>query len=294
MKILVTGCCGYVGSALIVRLLAESNQVIGYDAQWFGDGYLPQGNKNFKLIKGDIRDEKKLAANVYGCDAFIHLAGLTNDKACQLHPELAQSVNVTSLKTVIRATEPIKCRIFLSSAAIYGGETLYAKAKIECEHILQDSSWIILRPGTVCGYAPRMRFDLPVNQMTRDAIIKNQITVNGGDQMRTSLHISDLCARLAFLAGNGRPGSYNINADNLTVLDIAKKVAWLTKAAIRIIDYTDKRDYQMNSDFLVSFHTEDAISDMISKFSTGYWKDALSNPLYMNVLPNEFRDHAIG
>ena len=283
MKVLITGCCGYVGSALVPWLLADRHYVVGYDALWFGDGYLPNDNGHFKLIKGDILDENRLAAAAYKCDAFIHLAGLTSDKACQLNPELSQSVNVASLNGVIRATDNIQRRIYLSSAAIYGGETLYAKAKMECERLLQGSKWVILRPGTVCGYAPRMRFDLPVNQMTRDGMLKGTITVNGGKQVRTNLNIRDLCDALRRLIKAGEFNSYNLNGENLTLLDIAKKVSVQTNAAIRVLDYTDGRSYAMDSHLDTQFTVDQAIQEMVSKFKDGYWKDALTNPTYMNV-----------
>ena len=48
----------------------------------------------------------------------------------------------------------------------------------------------IFRPATVCGYSPRMRFDLSVNILTNLAIRNNKITVSGS-QLRPNLHIND-------------------------------------------------------------------------------------------------------
>jgi hypothetical protein len=39
---------------------------------------------------------------------------------------------------------------------------------------------VIIPPATVCGYSPRMRFDLSVNILTNSAVNKGVITVFGG------------------------------------------------------------------------------------------------------------------
>ena len=281
MKVWISGACGYVGAALVPRLLAARHKVVAFDTQFFGNGYLPD-NGSLTVVKGDILDVRSVQASLAGCEVVVHLAGLTSDKSCQLHPALSQQINVHGLKLVSALTKNIYRRIFLSSAAIFGGETTYVKAKKECEEFLSGSYWTILRPGSVCGYSPRMRFDLPVNQMTRDAMLKGEITVNGGKQKRTNLHINDLCDTInALFVSKG--GTYNVNSENLTILETARKVAAKTGASIHILDYTDGRSYEMQSDLTTTRTVDEAIRDMIARFKDGYWKDVFTNPGYMNV-----------
>ena len=59
-----------------------------------------------------------------------------------------------------------------------------------CEPILfnhtdENFEGVIFRPATVCGYAPRQRFDLSVNILTNHAINNKKITVFGGDEHKT-------------------------------------------------------------------------------------------------------------
>lgn len=291
MRVWVSGCCGYVGSLLVPYLLCDKHQVVGLDLKWFGGGYLPGDNGSLRLISGDMRDEDVLQWSLEDCDVAIHLAGLTSDKSCQIDLELHQSVNVDALQKVMRTAKEagVKQFIYLSSAAIFGGETLYSRAKRECEDIVlyhesRDFPCIILRPASVCGYAPRMRFDLPVNRMTRDAMMMREIHVNGGSQVRTNVHIRDLCDTLRKMVGERKSAILNLCASNLTMLETAAKVQMLTGARIVTHDYTDARSYEMTSDLPTTYPIEDAIRDMVVRFKSGYWKDAMTNPVYMNVL----------
>ena len=75
--------------------------------------------------------------------------------------------------------------------------TLYNKYKGMCEPLLfkhqsHDFTCVIIRPATVCGYAPRKRLDLSVNILTNHAVNNGKITVFGGAQMRPNLHVEDM------------------------------------------------------------------------------------------------------
>ena len=59
-NIILTGGAGYCGSKLIPILLDTGHEVTVYDILYFGSNFLPLENKNLKLIKGDIRDSKKI------------------------------------------------------------------------------------------------------------------------------------------------------------------------------------------------------------------------------------------
>lgn len=312
MKILVTGACGYVGSALVPHLLGIGCKVVVYDCQWFGDGHLPQGNGRLKVIKGDIRDANRVAAAMVGCEAVIHLAGLTSDAGCQLEPELSDDVNIEAFKGIVDAASslPVKRFIFLSSAAAYGSTdtpateetklsptTRYALAKLYCEGLLRRRSsapWVILRPAGVCGYAPRMRFDLTVNRMVRDAFFTGEIHVHGGDQVRPNLHIRDLIATIKImLVESFTPvvgQTFNLGCANLSVMEVAKIVSEATGASIRVTPRTDNRSYSIDAskiartlDFLPRFTVESAVFDLHARFKSGYWRDAMTNTNYLNI-----------
>lgn len=321
MKVFVSGACGYVGSLLVPRLLADGHKVVGYDTQWFGDAYLPSDNGSLKLIKGDIRNANQVAAAMYGCDAVIWLACLSNDHSFQLDEKLGEEINITAFEPCVIAAKAagIQRFIYCSSSSVYGINdapevtedmplvpvTLYNRSKMECEKLLwphHDDSFtcVVIRPATVCGYAPRMRFDLTVNIMTRDAVCKGAITVFGGSQKRPNLNIRDMCniyrqlltAAPHLIAGQ----TFNVGRQNMTVLEIAHLISATVEkemgkpVPINVEGFSDNRSYKINSDkiarvlgFVPQFSVEDAIRDMCVRFKEGYWRDALSNPIYTNV-----------
>ena len=186
--------------------------------------------------------------------------------------------------------------------------TLYNKYKAACEPILlkhqsPDFVCTIIRPATVCGYAPRMRFDLTVNIITAHAVLTNEITVFGGKQKRPNLHIKDMteCYKLLLKAPEDKIAGqiFNVGAQNMKVSDIAELVADVVyeekegmypRPAIKTQPSTDARSYHVNSDkifhvlgFAPKFTVADAIRDICIHFRMGMWKDALTAPIYTNV-----------
>ena len=322
MRVLVTGSCGYVGSLLVPQLLGDGYKVVGYDAQFFGDGLLPSDNANLQLVKADIRDIDSFKRAVEGCEAVLHLACLSNDVSCQMDEQLSKSINIDAFEPlVVAAKEAGVCRfIYCSSSSVYGISdapdvtedhplvplTLYNSSKAMCEKVLwkhqaPDFTCVTIRPATVCGYAPRMRFDLTVNIMTNHAVRKNAITVYGGKQRRPNLHIQDMCDVYRLLLGAPdhkiAGQTFNVGQQNLKVSDIAELIRQVVYqrfakfVPIHTTESQDNRSYHINSDkifrvlgFKPRFTVEDAIRDLCVKFEAGYWLDSLINPWYTNVL----------
>ena len=208
--IFITGGAGYVGTLLTKNLLSKNFKVIVYDTFWFGD-FIDE-NKNLTKIKGDIRDIKKISSIDNDIDTVIHLACISNDNTFELNPKLSEEINYDAFQPLVSVFKKkgVKRFINASSSSVYGFSdnpnvteehplkplTLYNKFKGLCEPILfenhsDDFVCTNVRPATVCGCSPRMRFDLSVNILTHLATKKKEITVFGGKQMRPNLHIKD-------------------------------------------------------------------------------------------------------
>ena len=102
-KILVFGGSGYVGSNLIYKLL-ENFHVINYDLNLFGNRHLPYYNKNFTMIKGDVRDIKKIhkVLKKFKPPQIIHLACISNDPSFLLNKSLSKEINLIAFKKLIK------------------------------------------------------------------------------------------------------------------------------------------------------------------------------------------------
>jgi nucleoside-diphosphate-sugar epimerase len=321
VKVLVTGGMGYVGSWLVPHLLADGHHVVVYDIGWFGDGYLPRDNPALELVFGDIRDLPTLRRALLGVEAVIHLACVSNDHSCQIDEALSTSINFHAFEPLVLTTREAGVRrfIYCSSSSVYGVSdaadvredhplvplTLYNRYKGMCEPLLfkhqaSDFECVTVRPATVCGYAPRMRFDLTVNILTAHAVLKHAITVFGGKQRRPNLHMKDMadCYRLLLRAPAEaiRGQTFNVGAQNMAVSDIAEMVRAVVRAEmgidapIQTAASTDTRSYHVNSDkirdvlgFVPRFGVEDAVRDLCIRFQQGMWKDGLTDPIFTNV-----------
>ena len=322
-RVFVTGGAGYVGSALIPRLLGRGYKVTSYDICYYGDNFLPKSNPNLQVIRGDIRDTAKLAGTLAGHDSFISLACISNDASFELDEKLSTSVNLDAFEPMVIAAKKAGVRrfIFASSSSVYGVSdqpdvteehplvplTLYNKFKGMCEPLLfkhTDASFIgvVFRPATVCGYAPRQRFDLSVNILTNHAVNNGKITVFGGEQMRPNLHILDYCDAVQLLldAPNEKVANetFNVGYQNMSILDIALLVKRVVerefpeKGEIGIVKTPtdDKRSYHINSDKIrrvlgyIPKHTiEQAVSDLCRAFKDRRFRNSMSDDIYFNV-----------
>ena len=200
-------------------------------------------------------------------DTVLYLAFMSNNDMCERNPELARRMNISGFPDVLRESKG-KRFIFASSVAAYGDcdmaaeeqtlkpTTLYGMQKAACEDLLEMSglNYTIVRSASVCGVSPKMRYDLMVNRMVRDAARTGKLTVNGGEQQRSHVHINDLCRFYAWLLENPQPRqTFNVVCENQKVIDTATLVAkTIGKTEIEVKPYTDNRSYTVSGEKLKS------------------------------------------
>lgn len=291
MKILITGGCGYTGTVLVEKLAESGHDIVVVDAQWFGR-YLGKKYSNIKFIKKDIRN---ISSSIFiGIDTVIHLANVANDPAVDLNPNLSWEINVLATQKLIinSINKKVKNFIYASSGSVYGVKkekkvteslervpiSTYNKTKMIAEDVLMSYKDAInifcIRPATVCGFSPRMRFDLTVNLLTLQAIKKKKITVLGGSQIRPNIHVQDLAAAYSFFVNkkNLNSGFYNAGFDNFSILDIAKKIQKKIGCKIKILKSNDPRSYRQDSSKLIGcgfkrkFNVDNAIDEIIFNY----------------------------
>jgi len=317
--IAVTGGAGYVGAALIPKLLNKGYKVSVIDLYIYGEDVFDsvKDNPNLHEFKGDIRDKKLLKKALYGVDAVIHLACISNDPSYELNPELGKSINYDAFIPLVDISKEINVKrfIYASSSSVYGIKeesdvtedlsleplTDYSKYKAKCEEVLlkkasDDFIVNIIRPSTVCGYSPRLRLDLTVNILTNHAINKGQITVFGGEQKRPNLHINDMVDLYLFLLEQPdekiHKKIYNVGYQNYNV----KKISEIVKntlggnISIKTISSDDNRSYHVSSQkikaelgFEANHTIEQAVNDLKQAFSAGKVPNSMDDPKYFNI-----------
>jgi nucleoside-diphosphate-sugar epimerase len=320
--VLVTGGAGYKGCVLVPKLLRAGHRVTVYDLMLFGAEGLT-AHPNLKVVKGDVRDIENYSRSVAGADCVIHMACISNDPSFDLDPSLSRTINYECFEPLVVASRKAGVTRFIhvSTSSVYGVSdapevteehpfvplTDYNKYKGMCDAILlrhQASGFVttIIRPATVCGCSPRMRFDLTVNILTNHAVRKGVITVFGGAQTRPNIHIEDITDLYVQLITMPEPliagEAFNAGYENHTVAELAELVRAVVenefpdKAPIRIerVPSNDNRSYQISSRKIGAKlgwkprrTIDDAVRDLCRAFKAGKYPDSLTNDNYINV-----------
>jgi len=330
-KILVIGGAGYIGSALLPKLLERGYQVRLMDRFLFGKEPIASvlGNRNLEIIQADFRHVDKLVEVMPGIDQVIHLGAIVGDPACSLDQQLTVEVNLMATRMIAEVAKGSGIRrfCFASTCSVYGESdeileersqvnpiSLYAQSKLASEKVLlqlADSTFspVILRFGTVYGLSGRTRFDLVVNLLTAKAVTEGKITLFGGGQWRPFLHVDD--AALALLKAAEAPIDlihgeiFNVGShkQNYRLQDAAQVIQSLVPGA-EIVDMgigTDFRNYRVDFTkiskmlgFTPQWSLEDGVKQVIAALKSEQVRD-YRNSMYSNVkfLSEESNSHLI-
>jgi UDP-N-acetylglucosamine 4-epimerase len=124
-KILITGGAGFIGSNLCEYFLSKGHQVVCLDN--FATGHRHNlaafvGNKNFKLIEGDIRNSADCEAAVAGVDYVLHQAALGSVPRSINDPITTNDVNVSGFLNMLVASRDAKVKrfVYAASSSTYG------------------------------------------------------------------------------------------------------------------------------------------------------------------------------
>src|SRR5882757_26099 len=310
MRILVAGGAGYVGSALIPKLLERGYDVDVVDLFWFGNS-LPA---EVRIINRDLFDLQ--ISDLKDYEQVIFLAGLSNDPMAEFSPSKNFIFNAAAPAYLCYIAKQAKVRryIYASSCSVYGytenelfdedrpvsSSYPYGISKLQGEQAVMqlidnDFSVIALRKGTVSGYSPRMRFDLIINTMFSAALRHGAITINNPSIWRPILGIEDAISAYtrAIEAHETISGIFNIASGNYTVGEVGDLVKSEIEqelginVGLTIRHIQDVRNYKVSVEKaknVLSFHPCDDVRSIVrhlvkqmEKFSD--W----NNPAYYNI-----------
>jgi nucleoside-diphosphate-sugar epimerase len=275
-SVLVIGGDGYIGSALLPKLLAKGYRVRVLSLLLYSTDSIKHllNHPHLEIIQADFRQVDKVVEAMHDMDAVVHLGAIVGDPACALDEDLTIDVNLTATRMIgeVAKGHGVNRFIFASTCSVYGASdemldersalrplSLYARSKIACEHVLgtlADNNFapVYLRFGTIYGLSGRTRFDLVVNLLVAKALVDGEITVVGGDQWRPFVHVDD--AALAVLKVLESPLAlvrnqvFNVGSDgqNYTILQVAKLIHRLVPTARLLTSNSesDQRNYRVS------------------------------------------------
>lgn len=320
-KTLITGGSGYIGALLAQELREAGREVRVLDSLLHGqeDIAAEQKQSGIEVIHGDIRDADARKRALAGAEAVVHLAAIVGDPACARDPQLSDEVNVKATQALVAdaGDAGVDRLVFASTCSNYGrmadptapiteeGElrpvSLYAEQKVGMEKLILGGTDGIhptcLRFATVYGVGRRMRFDLTVNEFTRELWADRDLEVFGEQFWRPYIHVRDaaravrtvLQAPVESVAGQvfnaGRSG------ENYRKLDLVDEIRKLTDRGK--VSYVrrdeDPRDYKVSFDKIraqLGFETlmtvPDGIAEVLTALDAGTFGDPFDDR-YRNV-----------
>jgi nucleoside-diphosphate-sugar epimerase len=176
----------------------------------------------FTLVRADVRDTATIEPLLEGAAGLVHLAAVVGDPAGRRDPDRTRAINVGASEGLIAAAkrQGVGHFVFVSTCSNYGvsdtdnlvtedGDlnpvSLYAETKVAVEKALlaeRDLPATVCRFATVYGVAPRMRFDLTVNQFTIEAVTKGVLEIYGEQFWRPYVHVEDAARAIELVLAN--------------------------------------------------------------------------------------------
>lgn len=269
-RVLITGGAGYIGSLLSTRLVDKGYRVTVVDTLEFNKNSLSHlfAKKNFIFIRGDVRNKNLISKLLRSEDIIIPLAALVGAPLCDRFPKKTKEINFEAINYILSKLKKNQKLIYPNTNSGYGiGKknsycdensplkpiSLYGKTKVDAENnILKHKNSVVFRLATVFGHSYRMRTDLLVNFLVREAVLNKKIEIFEPNFRRNYIHVEDVVNAFIFAIQNFkkmRGNIYNLGLSNanLTKIQLANLIKKIVKnVKIKILRHRsdpDKRDY---------------------------------------------------
>lgn len=256
MKVLITGGTGFVGEAIIEKLVENNFEICALINQKSAFKKDSIAEKHCRILRADIRDSVSLnkISIKDNFDAFIHSAGLAHQFG-EINEQDFWDVNVQGTKNIaaLAAKNSVKQFVLISSVAVYGNssaierevqnkvlteakecrpEEIYAVTKFESEKTAQEIcknnqiNLTVLRLATVIGENDRGNVVRLIKAIDQGRFF----WIGKGSNLKSLIYKGDVAsACLEVLNRPDQTGTYNLTADALTMKEIVGEIHWQLK-----------------------------------------------------------------
>jgi len=252
MRYLVTGGTGFLGRAIVTKLLGQGHYVKVLDNNFRGKPSILPSSLSLEVIQGDIRNPECVEAAANGIDSIIHLAFINGTRHFYEQPGLVVDVGIRGMINVAESARKngVEELVLFSTSETYQSPTLiptpedvplvvpdvlnprysYGGAKIASELYLVNycttflKSWRIIRPHNI--YGPKMGNDHVIpNLISKIKQNDRSISIQGdGKQTRSFCHVKDFVSAFDLVIKPSTPdGIYNIGVESeIRIMDLTK------------------------------------------------------------------------
>ena len=253
MNLLITGCCGHIGSYLVnnihkINKIKKTIIIDNFHSTEINSLFNIKKRNNIKFYNLDLAKKNSLK-KFRKIDYVIHLASMTNAAGSFSKKNEMYKNNIDCMKNIINFCKKKKAKlIHISSTSVYGKQASivdetcekkflkpqspYADIKLIEEEMLKKESsrirYTTYRFGTISGVSSGMRFHTAVNKFCLNASIGEPITVykTALNQFRPYLSLKDAFNVFKFTINQDlfKNDIYNALSENCTVNQIIKKI----------------------------------------------------------------------
>jgi UDP-glucose 4-epimerase len=252
LRCLVTGCAGFIGSALTDRLLADGHEVVGYDN--FSTGrpeFLSQARRsaNFRLVRGDVLNSKTLAETMDGVEFVFHLAANADIRFGTVHPHKDLEQNTVATHNVLDTMRQHGVRrvAFSSSGSVYGESPLIPTPE-DAPFPIQTSLYgasKLAGEGLIAAYCAGFGFQSYIFRLvsilgeryTHGHVVdfykqlrahSNRLTVLGdGRQRKSYLYVRDCVDAMLIAIARSRDSVNIFNLGHGTYCEVNESIGWI-------------------------------------------------------------------
>jgi len=313
-RTLVTGGTGYIGIKVVEEMRRAGRDMRVLDVLLHGQEVLAaeQREQGVDVVVGDVRDPDARRRSLEGVDEVVHLAAIVGDPACGLDPDHSTDVNVNGTRALLEdaIAAGVSKFVFASTCSNYGRMadptvpvtedgalapiSLYAEQKVSMERLILSREFAALNPtclrfATVYGAAPRMRFDLTVNEFTRDLWHDRELEVFGEQFWRPYVHVRDAARGIVRVleAGPAEVGGDVFNVgdsdENYRKLDLVEIISGIVPRGN--VSYVhkdeDPRDYKVAFEKIrerLGFELTMKVPDGVAEVAKGLDDGAFGDP----------------
>ena len=312
-NILVIGGEGYVGNVVIKKLLDEKYNILSLDNLIYNQDIKTRSyynNHSYSFKKIDIRDEYLDIIDFSKFNTILLFAGLVGDPITKKYPELSIEINEKSIIRIINHCikfDNINI-IFISTCSNYGfiqenlyasekhelnPLSIYAKSKVKIENYLTSHNSVlnstILRFATAFGLSERMRFDLTLNEFTKDIYLKKKLEVYDADTWRPYCHVKDFAKLISIVLSSPKNLIKNeifnagSNENNFTKRDIINCISSNISSS-NVVNYLKKSNDPRN--YKVDFSKVKNMLGFSADCSLDYGVKEIINAFEQNKFPD--------